>query len=363
VLWSFPPPAAPGTQRRPLRNCPIVDAQGKILACLQDRLIALNLDGKPAWSYVTGGAIPGSPALGSDGIARIHSSDGFLHGVAGDGGRAWTSAGVGEPLGRSTPLVDGTGMTWISAAKGGLLRVDAEGRLLDKRPFYRCGCQLNATGLIHQGVLYIGGDDHCVHAISLAAAPGRNLWEDDGTGRGRTGWYINAAIALGPGPTLVAVSFDQHVHAFHPDGTRAWCVALPGLVRGSPVIAPAGQIIVGVCLPDRGGGEKGALVSVDPGTGSVRVLSGVEAAVESTPVVGDDGVVYFGDNTGTVRAVDLLGNPRWSETLGSPVRSPGTLVAPGVIVFGRDDGILSALGCSSQALARGGWPKYLGGVP
>jgi hypothetical protein len=48
-----------------------------------------------------------------------------------------------------------------------------------------------------------------------------------------------------------------------------------------------------------------------------------------------------------------------SVAVGSPVRSPGALVAPGRIAFGLDSGRLVVLECPSEALARG-WPKYLG---
>jgi len=77
-------------------------------------------------------------------------------------------------------------------------------------------------------------------------------------------------------------------------------------------------------------------------------------------VIGDDGLVYFGDNAGVVHAVDAEGKAQWTDEVGSPVRSAGNLVAPGQLTFGLDNDLLVVLKCSSQAVAEGGWPRLLG---
>ena len=81
--------------------------------------------------------------------------------------------------------------------------------------------------------------------------------------------------------------------------------------------------------------------------------------MESTPVIGDDGVIYFGDNEGVIHAVDLRGQAKWTAKVGSPVRSAGTILAPQRVAFGLDDETLVVLKCSSKGLA-GGWPKIGG---
>jgi outer membrane protein assembly factor BamB len=352
LLWTFPPAAVRGTTRPPLRNAVVVGPGGTVLACLQNRLVALTPDGAGLWWYQTGGHIPGAPALGPDGLVRVHSDDGLLHAVGPDGARGWPPVEVGRPLGRATPVVDDDGNTWVCVSTGGLVGVDARGRPLEPRPFYRSDCLLNSTGLVRDGILYVGGDDHCVHAVALAGPRGRNLWDHD-AGRGRTGWYITAALALGPGPTVIAASHDDHLYAFRLDGTVAWRAALPGLARGSPVVGPDGRVALGVGRP-RAGGEAGALVRVDPATGAVAVVAAADEPVETTPAIGDDGVVYFGDNVGIVRAVAPSGALAWEFAAGAPVRSTGAVVAPGVVVFGLEDGTLVALRGSSQGPARAG---------
>ena len=45
------------------------------------------------------------------------------------------------------------------------------------------------------------------------------------------------------------------------------------------------------------------------------------SVIESIPVVGSDGVIYFGDGSGCLRAVSRDGKPHWSEILDVPIRS------------------------------------------
>ncbi|HEX8202211.1 MAG TPA: PQQ-binding-like beta-propeller repeat protein, partial [Isosphaeraceae bacterium] len=99
VRWVYPRADAAGSGRRlPLRNCPAVDAEGRLLAGLRGEVVALTGGGDVAWSYPIDGHVPGSPALGPDGVVRVHSGDGLLHGIDRDGRAAWPPVAVGEPL-------------------------------------------------------------------------------------------------------------------------------------------------------------------------------------------------------------------------------------------------------------------------
>ncbi len=100
-------------------------------------------------------------------------------------------------------------------------------------------------------------------------------------------------------------------------------------------------------------------MAVDSRTQRVMWSYATEHPVESTPVVGGDGIIYFGDNAGTVHAVDAEGKPVWKEDLGVPIRSSGTFVGDQRVVFGLENGLLAALECDSPRPAAG-WPKFLG---
>ena len=329
--------------------------------CSQNKLLAFREQNgrlQPLWTYETGERIPGSPVIGSDGNLRVHSGDEHLHIVTPAGQRLCDPALVGQPLGWAAPLVDDQNTTWICGYHGGLIRVDAAGRA-DERPFFRGRQRFDSTGLIHQGVLYVGAENACVYAIQLNGDRGTNLW-DHLAERGRTGWFINSALALAPGPVLVVASRDDRLHGFQMDGRRLWSVEMDGQMLGSPVIDSDGSVYVGLSIVHGREQPRGALVRVDSLSHKVRWRYDTEAAVESTPVIGDDGIVYFGDNNGGIHAVDSDGRAAWTEKVTTGVRSPGALPGPERVVFGLEDGTFAALRCSSQKLRPGAWSKYLG---
>ena len=346
-----------------MRSCPVVDAQGRIYLCLGGRLAALEDvpdadEPREHWVYSIGAHAPGSPVLGGDGYLRIHSGDGALHCVDRSGRQVWAPVLVGDPLGWASPLVDDENGTWISGYNGGLWKVDSHGRT-SGRPYLRSRQKFDCTGLIHRRVLYVGGEDGFVYAIDLTGRTGRNRW-DVLAGVGKTGWFINSALAMTGEGELIVASRDDYLYGLGLDGRETWKVHMRGQMLGSPVVDAAGNVFVGINHGPRGERTQGLLVRVAGDSHKVAWQYAAAGPIESTPVVGDDGVVYFGDNTGTVHAVDPSGQPEWTEQLSAPVRSAGAIVSAGRVGFGLDNDTFVALKCSSRSLAPGGWPKYMG---
>ena len=85
------------------------------------------------------------------------------------------------------------------------------------------------------------------------------------------------------------------------------------------------------------------LVCVDANSHQIRWKHEAAGPVESTPVIGDDDTIYFGDDAGTIHAVDFAGQPRWTAQFEAPIRSAGTILAPGRLAFGLDNGTLVVL--------------------
>ncbi len=341
------------------RGCVAIDPNRQLLACVGKRLVALTEheeSPRELWDYPARGHIPGSPVVGRDDKIRIHSGEGMLHCVDLDGEQMF-AAKVGEPLGWASPLVDNDQHTLISAYTGGLLKIDANGTRVGQ-PFFRSRQKLDSTGVIHHGVLYVGGEDAFVYALRLAGSRGRNEWKQE-KDEGKTEWFINSAVAC-HNDLLVVAGRDEYLYAFDEKGQRIWRVHLRGQMLGSPVIDGNGNVYVGVSLEKRGEESSGTLVCVKGTSHAVSWEYDAGAAIESTPVIGDDGMIYFGDNEGVVHAVDSSGKVRWKQNVGSPVRSAGTITPSGRVVFGTDRGTLVALATTSGGLAKGGWPKFLG---
>lgn len=346
-------------ESRALTNAPAVDSTGRIYLHVQGRLIALEVqEDRPevCWEYVTSSHAPGPVGVAADGTLRLHCSDGMLHCLSFEGKQIYPPVPVGEPLGYAAPMADQDGNTWVSAFDGGLVMVDVEGRLQKPGRYFRSRQKFDASGIIHDGVLYIGSEEGCVFAIQLGPRKGTNLW-DHAAGRGVTGWYVHSSPAVAADGSIVVAGRDEHLYGFGVDGRPLWKTAMPGQALASPVIDRHGQIYVGVSQSQRGEHPAGVLVCIDGNSHKIRWQYKAAGPVESTPVIGDDDVLYFGDNEGTIHGVDSRGGAVWTAKVESAVRSSGTIVAPGRVAFGLDDGTLIALKCSSKGLAESGWPK------
>ena len=71
-------------------------------------------------------------------------------------------------------MVDAEGNTYISAADGGLIRVDARGRTQRPGVYFRSRQKFDSPGVIADGVLYIGSEHGYVFAIDLSGDKGTN---------------------------------------------------------------------------------------------------------------------------------------------------------------------------------------------
>ena len=358
-VWAYPEQPPYNVDAKPMKNPPAVDAEGRIYLCAQGRLVALEDQGeqkpKVLWEYVTGSHVPAPVVVAPDGSIRVHCSDGYLHCVSPVGKQVWAPALVGEPLGWAAPVCDEQGNTYVSDYDGGLLRVNPGGRP-DKKPYFRSRRKFDSGGIIYGGVLFIGAEDGYLFAIQLNPDRGKNVW-DHAAEQGYTGGYVNSSPAMTEDGVLVVTARHETLYGFAPSGAAAWATNMPGMTLGSPVIDGYGHIYVGVSQAHRGKAPRGLLVCVDGNSHKIRWEYQAAGAVESTPVVGDDDTIYFGDNAGTIHAVDTRGRAQWTAKVEAAIRSAGTILSPERLAFGLDDDTLVVLKCSSQGLAQGGWPK------
>ena len=345
-----------------MKNAPAVDAEGIAYLCSQGRLVAFEMpqEGTPkmVWEYVVGSHVPGPIVVAADGTIRVHSSDGFLHCISPAGKQDWAPAHVGEPLGWAAPVCDEQGNTYISAYDGGLIRVDPQGKM-GRRPYFRSRRKFDSAGVISNGLLYVGSEDGYIFAIRLDLTKGTNVF-DHAAEQGYTGGYLNSSPAVSEEGVLVVAAGNETLYGFAPSGATVWATKMPGMMLASPVIDPHGHVYVGVAQAQRGREARGQLVCLDGNSHKIRWQYDAAGAVESTPVIGDDDTIYFGDNSGTIHAVNTLGKAKWTTKVEAAVRSAGAMLAPGRLAFGLDDDRLVVVKCDSKGLAAGGWPKIAG---
>lgn len=361
VVWAFPDRTASRGEQKALQCAPAVDANGRTYLHVQGRLVALQEeDGRPKvlWEYPTSSYAPGPVVLAPDGSLRIHCSDGTFHSVSSTGRQNHAPVDVGEPLGYAAPIVDAAGNTYLCHFEGGLIKISFEGRL-QPGAYLRTRQKLDAGGIIHNGTLYVGSQDGYIFAVELEDRRGRNTW-DHAREQGYTGWYIHSSPAIDSQGALIVAGREEHLYGFGEGGKELWKTFIPGQMLASPVLDENDHAYVAVTQAERGREPRGFLVCVDGNSHKVRWEYQAKGPVESTPVIGDDGIIYFGDNTGFVHAVNPNGEQQWVAEVGDSVRSAGTIIAPERLAFGLDNENMAVLECSSLSLAPRGWPKIAG---
>jgi outer membrane protein assembly factor BamB len=225
--------------------------------------------------------------------------------------------------------------------------------------FFRSRKKFDSPAALLDGVLYVGSELGYMLAIDVAGERGASKWHQGGD-HGYVGFVRSAPIVTAPvlngEKVLIVAGQDECLYGVATTGVLAWRSQLQGQILASPVADRNGHIYVGLSQSPRGMALRGVLACIDGNSHKVRWEYRTGAPVESTPAIGDDDLIYFGDNEGVVHAVDFSGKVQWTADVGSPVRSAGTFLAPHRLAFGLDNDSLVVLDCSSGGLAAEGWP-------
>lgn len=340
IAWTF---SAPQGARAAARGRPVILEDQSLILISGAVLARIDSQGEVVWSWSAPSRQPlaGSPALGSDGVVRVHGQDGRLYFLDAASGRETARpAKVGPPLAHATPLLDEASNSYICRYEGGLARVDADGRT-SARPYFDSLQRFDCTGVIRDGALFVGCDDQCLHKILLTPGGGQEAW---GGNQGLTRGAIHGEVGVLPGGALVVASRDDCLYGFDADGAQLWKTPLPGRMLGSPAIAGDSWLYAAISRVERERSPGGELFCLDAhrmDDHPVRWSLRFPAAIESTPAL-DGSVVYFGDDSGMVHAIGPTGEEQWREPIGAAVRSRGVVVGDNV-VFGQEDGCWVAL--------------------
>ena len=276
--------------------------------------LAAQTPGTLKWSYATSGEIYSSPTLGPDGVLFIGVNDDSEDGINDN--------------------------KVIALSPDGTLKWETEvGDWVDAVP---------AIG--SDGVLYVGCWDGFLYAIDCET--GEILW------RFETFGVIEASVAIGEDGVIYFGNGESAFYAVNPDGTAAWTTQNNGgeanplpfddWVDGSPTIDDTGNLWVGDLFgniaqiaPDRT-----VLWTFDTGVG-----------IPTSPAVGKDGTVYFGDEAGDVLALTPGSNqPKWIFDTGLEDIGSSPVIGPdGTIYIGTGSDSMYALDGQTGAV-KPGWP-------
>jgi len=347
TLWSF---ARAGL-------CSLVVADGMIFVgsdtCM---LFALNeTTGKYIWSYITYGAISGSPAV-DNGMVFVGTTAGCLYGLGeATGNVIWSERlGTYEGFCYSPTVADGkifvggesnnvyafneaTGAEiWSFWTWGPIYSSPAvaDGRVIVgscDTYFYALSelsgrllwCNSTAAGAIYSspavvdGKVFVGSDDQNVYALDEAT--GAKIWSFPTTG------IIRSSPAVVDGMVFVG-SDDQNVYALdEATGNQIWSYKTGGRVRSSPAVAD-GMVFVG--------SDDHYLYAFDETTGA---LLWNYATVRESPVVAD-GLVFAASSDGATAYALGIYRPIYDVTLGAHCNTEGVDIAVPITIDGSMDG-------------------------
>ncbi len=122
-------------------------------------------------------------------------------------------------------------------------------------------------------------------------------------------------------------------YAVYPNGTLKWKYDFAGRVEVSaPAIDENGILYVGTVnsMPNY-------LYAFDTTNKSLKLKYKAGNDIESSPAIGDDGTIYFGDWSGNIHAVNPNGTRKWKYTTGDVVTSSPAIGGDGTVYCGSHD--------------------------
>lgn len=361
LLWRFP------TDRK-VHSIPAIDNNNTIYFGGYRQLYALYPNGTLKWSFPTEGWVTSSPVIGNDGTIYfgggaeqpprfppyggngILSGDNYLYAVNPDGSLQWKFL-CGGSIDYSSPVIgkDGTiyAVTGVSIAQcHRVVAINPNNGTLKWE--YRVGKACYAAPVVGKdGTVYVPTPTE-EGLLALDPNDGRLKWNfSEGH------WETVNAPSIAEDGTIIFLSTKGIVHALTPEGDLKWEFPIcTTSFYSTPVIAEDGSIYI--CTMDFW-----RLYALNP-DGTWKWSYPLERCSCFTPVIGDDGIIYFAEYGKRFHAVRDDGHqatPVWSYPINGYVTGGATL-KNGVLYFGSYDGNLTALKVSSQNIAKGPWTKY-----
>jgi len=129
--------------------------------------------------------------------------------------------------------------------------------------------------------------------------------------------------------TIYGASY--YLYSIYPNGTEKWRYYL-GEIESTPAIDENGVIYVGTIW-----GMPNYLHAIYSNNGTQKWAYYVGNDIDSSPAIGADGAIYFGDWSGYVHAVNPDGTQKWVYHTGNVITSSPAIGNDGTIYIGSHD--------------------------
>jgi outer membrane protein assembly factor BamB len=333
-----------------INSCPAI---GTIYVASPNGFVyAVNHDGTLQWSFETGGAIEGAPAVGSDGTIYVGSFDRQFYAINPNGtlqcvyptkSRLTTSPAIASD---GTIYIGGIHADrYIYLCPDDTTRIEQVGHLYAINPDCTLKWNYVVSGEVHSspaiapdGTIYIAsyGDNEDLSFDRVDQCDKNSVIPPSDTCSIYQCYPVNGFL-----------------YAINPNGTLKWDFKTIGDVDSSPAIGSDGTIYIGsdyakfaYGLDDRsfigvGSVATGFMYAINP-NGTIKWLFDALGDVDSSPAVGEDGTIYFGSDKNDVFALNPDGTLKWLYPTKDDVDSSPAIASDGTIYIGSDDNNLYA---------------------
>lgn len=349
-------------------------------AAVNNALSAISATtGAKLWVYSLGaGEVRSSPAVSPDGSILFVASErkpadpsrsrDLLYCLSADGQIRWTfdinpTPGAAVDVGQSAPSIAADGTIYVAA--GGLYAINADGSLKWRRFYPPAEDIRNAPAIGPDGTVYF-----VYHNIPLTA-----LDPDDG----HTLWscslgvndHVFASPAISSDGKIIVATNPGIVYAVSHSGEIVWTFDTASIgyscnLRSSPAVDADGTIYFGT-----NSGQPASMLIALRASGALKwtftpanLPKDVPVDhfdIYSSPAIGADGLLYFGQEFGRVYALNAeTGTPQWlRETSSGITWSSPALSSAGTLFIGDLSGQLYAIKTTSRGLSpAASWPRF-----
>ncbi len=262
------------------------------------------------WSFQTGNAIFSTPVINRDEHIYVGSADHRFYALDPLRRKELWQFAAGSII-DSAACIDTDGNLYVPSGDACLYKLSPAGQelwrfdLLARRERTSSTIywwEANAT-IGPSGWIYAGNDDFCLYALT---PEGELRWSF------ATGLQIWSAPAFAEDLVYVS-SFDMHVYALDQQtGRMRWKRRLSNCITSSPAVDAQGNIYVG-CFD-------GAIFALDGRTGEIRWRFQTSGSVYASAALAPDGLLIIAASDGNVYALEsATGKLCWIFSTGGPL--------------------------------------------
>ena len=334
----------------PVFSSPALTSEGILYVGSTDgRVFSLSRDGGLLWQFDTHAGVQAPPAIGLDGTIYIGSGDGRFYALAPDGTEKWHFQTGNTIQGAAALGADGT--VYVNSRDGNLYALSQKGT---EKWHYTSGEYYNDMSPVigPDATIYIGVGSK-IHALD---SEGNELWDQEvGVVGSPSG---NISVVIGPVGRLYATSGGDGMRmvAFTHEGKRLWSFPFGAPTAmtfpPSPAIGADGTIYIAT--------SDSYLYAINP-DGSLKWKTAT-ARTQSSPALSSDGKIYLNSDWDfRLLCYDLQGVFQWEYLFGGQGAMSGEASVPnlmhGVAYFGSGNGKIYAFNVDSELAGRG-WPTF-----